>query len=202
MNSFIGAGIVEDKKSIIYNCAKELFSKKGFKDTNISEITQKAGIAVGTFYNYYPSKEKLFMDIFIDENAKLKRHCIRSLDLSKSPLEIVKQMLALNAEGLNTNPILNEWNNKAVFSRIEQLYREENGIQAVDFIFDSFHDLVKEWQAQGKIRKDIDSKMIMMMFAAIINIDTHKEEIGLEYFPELLNHLTELIMKGLTDCSA
>ncbi|HHT87898.1 MAG TPA: TetR/AcrR family transcriptional regulator [Clostridiales bacterium] len=193
---------MEDKKSIIYNCAKELFSQKGFKDTNISEITQKAGIAVGTFYNYYPSKEKLFMDIFIDENAKLKRHCIRSLDLSKSPLEIVKQMLALNAEGLNTNPILNEWNNKAVFSRIEQLYREENGIQAVDFIFDSFHDLVKEWQAQGKIRKDIDSKMIMMMFAAIINIDTHKEEIGLEYFPELLNHLTELIMKGLTDCSA
>ena len=192
---------MEDKKSIIYNCAKELFSQKGFKDTNISEITQKAGIAVGTFYNYYPSKEKLFMDIFIDENTKLKRQCMRSLDLSKSPLEIVKQMLALNAEGLNTNPILNEWNNKAVFSRIEQLYREENGIQAVDFIFDSFHDLVKEWQAQGKIRKDIDSKMIMMMFAAIINIDTHKEEIGLEYFPELLNHLTELIMKGLTDCS-
>ena len=192
---------MEDKKSIIYNCAKELFSQKGFKDTNISEITQKAGIAVGTFYNYYPSKEKLFMDIFIDENAKLKRHCIRSLDLSKSPLEIVKQMLALNAEGLNTNPILNEWDNKAVFSRIEQLYREENGIQAVDFIFDSFHDLVKEWQAQGKMRRDIDSKMIMMMFAAIINIDTHKEEIGLEYFPELLNHLTELIMKGLTDCS-
>ena len=192
---------MEDKKSIIYNCAKELFSQKGLKDTNISEITQKAGIAVGTFYNYYPSKEKLFMDIFIDENTKLKRQCMRSLDLSKSPLEIVKQMLALNAEGLNTNPILNEWNNKAVFSRIEQLYREENGIQAVDFIFDSFHDLVKEWQAQGKMRRDIDSKMIMMMFAAIINIDTHKEEIGLEYFPELLNHLTELIMKGLTDCS-
>lgn len=114
---------MEDKKSIIYNCAKELFSQKGFKDTNISEITQKAGIAVGTFYNYYPSKEKLFMDIFIDENTKLKRQCMRSLDLSKSPLEIVKQMLALNAEGLNTNPILNEWNNKAVFSRIEQLYR-------------------------------------------------------------------------------
>ena len=193
---------MEDKKSIIYNCAKELFSQKGLKDTNISEITQKAGIAVGTFYNYYPSKEKLFMDIFIDENTKLKRQCMRSLDLSKSPLEIVKQMLALNAEGLNTNPILNEWNNKAVFSRIEQLYREENGIQAVDFIFDSFHDLEKEWQAQGKMRRDIDSKMIMMMFAAIINIDTHKEEIGLEYFPELLNHLTELIMKGLTDCSA
>jgi hypothetical protein len=88
-----------------------------------------------------------------------------------------------------------------VFSIIEQLYRQENGLQALDFLYDSFLELVKEWQAQGKMRKDIDSKMIMMIFAAIINIDTHKEEIGLEYFPQLLVQMTELIMKGLTDCS-
>jgi len=35
-------------------------------DTNISEITQKAGMAVGTFDKYYPSKEKLFLDIFLE----------------------------------------------------------------------------------------------------------------------------------------
>lgn len=191
---------MEDKKTRIYDCAKVLFSDKGFKDTSISEITQRSKMAVGTFYKYYPSKEKLFMDIFLDENARLKKHCLQSLDLTKSPLEVIGQMLALNAEGLNANPILREWNNRAVFSKIEQLYREENGLHAVDFLYDSFHELVKEWQAQGKIRKDIDSKMIMMIFAAIINIDTHKEEIGLEYFPQLLVKMTELIMKGLTDC--
>ncbi len=192
---------MEDKKTIIYDSAKALFSKKGFKDTNISEITQKSGMAVGTFYKYYPSKEKLFMDIFLDENASLKRQCLQSLDLTKSPLEVIIQMLALNAEGLNANPILREWNNKAVSSKIEQLYREENGIQVVDFLYDSFHELVKEWQNQGKMRKDIDSKMIMMIFAAIVNVDTHKEEIGFEYFPQLLFKMTELIVKGLTDCS-
>jgi len=192
---------VEDKKTMIYDCAKALFSDRGFKDTNISEITQKAGIAVGTFYKYYPSKEKLFMDIFLDENSKLKKHCLQSIDLTKSPMEVIRQMLTLNTEGLNANPILREWNNKYVFSKIEQLYREENGLQAVDFLYDSFLELVKEWQAQGKMRKDIDSKMIMMIFAAIINVDTHKEEIGLEYFPQLLVQMTELIMKSLTDCS-
>lgn len=41
----------------------------------------------------------------------------------------------------------------------------------------------------------------MMIFAAIINVETHKDEIGLEYFPELLILMTDLIMKGLTDCS-
>ncbi|AEY67888.1 TetR/AcrR family transcriptional regulator [Clostridium sp. BNL1100] len=192
---------MEDKKTLIYDCAKELFSNKGFKDTNISEITQKAGMAVGTFYKYYPSKEKLFMDIFLEENAKLKKHSLQSLDLTRSPLEVVGQMLALNAEGTNTNPILKEWYNKSVFEKIEKLYREENGLGAVDFLYDSFLELVKEWQAQGKIRKDIDNKMIMMIFAAIINVDTHKEEIGLEYFPQLLEIMTTLIMKGLMDCS-
>ena len=192
---------MEDKRKLLYDCAKELFGIKGFKDTNISEITQKAGVAVGTFYKYYPSKEKLFMDIFLEENVKLKKRFLKSLDLTQSPLEIMRQMMALNAEGMNTNPILREWYNKSVFEKIEKLYREENGIQVVDFLYDTFLKLVNEWQAQGKMRKDIDSKMIMMVFAAIINIDTHKEEIGIEYFPQLLALIAELIMKGLMDCS-
>ncbi|MBP8641146.1 MAG: TetR/AcrR family transcriptional regulator [Oscillospiraceae bacterium] len=192
---------MDDKKQLIYDCAKEIFSEKGFKDTNISQITQNVGIAVGTFYKYYPSKEKLFMDIFLEENTKLKKSCLQSLDLTQSPLEVVMQMLVMNADGLNGNPILREWNNKSVFTKIEQLYREENGLQAVDFLYDSFLELIEKWQEQGKIRRDIDSKMIMTIFAAIINVETHKEEIGLEYFPRLLVQMTELIMKSLMDCS-
>ncbi len=192
---------MEDKKILIYNCAKELFSKKGFKDTNISEITKMAGMAIGTFYNYYPSKEKLFMDILLEENAKLKKRCLHSLDLNQPPLTVVRQMLSMNIEGIRSNPILKEWYNKSVYNKIEQLYREENGSQATEFLYDSFLEIVTQWQAQGKMRKDMDSKMIMMIFAAIINVDTHKAEIGLEYFPQLLDHMTELIMKSLTDCS-
>ncbi|OPA74588.1 TetR family transcriptional regulator [Paenibacillus selenitireducens] len=191
---------MEEKKTLIYDCAKELFSNKGFKDTNISDITKKAGMAVGTFYNYYPSKEKLFMDIYLEENAKLKKSCMQSLDMSQSPLAVVRQMMLLNVEGMTANPILKEWYNKSVFGKIEQLYREENGVQTSDFLYDSFLEIVTQWQAEGKMRSDIDSKMIMMVFTAIINVDTHKEEIGLEYFPQLLDCMTELIMKGLTDC--
>ena len=189
---------MQDKKAEIYKSAKELFSSKGFKDTNVSDITKQAGMAVGTFYNYYSSKEKLFMDIYLDENAKFKKSMMQSIDMDQEPIMVVRQIMILNMQGMKANPILREWYNKSVFDKIEQVYREENGIDAVDFMYDSFLAIVEKWQTEGKMRKDIDSKMIMMIFAAIINIDTHKEEIGLDYFPELLEHITELVFEGLT----
>ncbi len=191
---------MDNKKTQIYDSAKELFSLKGFKDTNVSDITKKAGVAVGTFYNYYSSKEKLFMDIFLDENIKLKKSCLQSIDLNNSPLEVVRQMLGLNVQGMKANPILREWYNRSVFIRIEQIYREENGLESFDFLYDSFYEIILKWQEEGKMRRDIDSKMIMTIFAAIINVDTHKEEIGIQYFPELLDYMSEFIMKGLTGC--
>ena len=68
---------MEDKKIEIFNIGRELFCSKGFKDTNISDITKKAGIAVGTFYSYYPSKEKLFIEIYLKENEKLKNSIMK-----------------------------------------------------------------------------------------------------------------------------
>jgi AcrR family transcriptional regulator len=191
-----------DKKTLIRNCGKDLFSSKGFKDTNVVEITKMAGVATGTFYNYYASKEKLFMDLFLEENAKLKKDIMKSIDLNGDPVNVVKEMMFLNDQGMKVNSILREWYNKDVFAKIEQNYREENGLDSVGFLYDSFIEIVKRWQIEGKMRHDIDAEMIMAIFAALINVDTHKEEVGLQYFPQVLEHLTEFALTGLTDCSA
>ncbi|HEX2946713.1 MAG TPA: TetR/AcrR family transcriptional regulator [Clostridia bacterium] len=190
-----------DKKAEILRCGKELFSSRGFKASNIAEITKMAGMATGTFYNYYPSKEKLFMEIYMDENAKLKKRIIDSLDLDAEPMQVMMEMLAANYEGMSSNPILKEWYNKDVFNRIERNFREENGLGNVDFLYESFIDVVKKWQKDGKMRNDIDTGMIMAIFASITNVDLHKEEIGLGYFPEVLQYIGEFVMKGLMDTS-
>lgn len=191
---------MEDKKTDIFNCGKELFSSKGFKDTNVSDITKGAGIGVGTFYNYYPSKEKLFLEIFLEENVKLKKSMMDSIDLKDDPLNLLKKLLSLNIVGMNSNPILRQWYNKDVYGKLEHLYREENGIDQVDFLYDDFAELFKQWQADGKIRDDIDIELIMAFFTAIINMDTHKEEIGVQHFPQIMDYMAEFVMKGLTDC--
>ncbi|EFV35046.1 tetR family bacterial regulatory protein [Gemella morbillorum M424] len=63
-NSFIERGVEKlDKNQVLKQAAYDVFSKKGYKATAISEVAKQAGMAVGSFYNYYASKEVIFLAI-------------------------------------------------------------------------------------------------------------------------------------------
>jgi Transcriptional regulator len=191
---------LEDKKAEIFHCGKELFSTKGFKDTNVSNITKMAGIAVGTFYNYYPSKESLFLEIFFKENEQLKKSIMESVDLDDDPIKIIKKVLALNFSGMNSNPILKEWYNKDLFNRLEKEFHKQGGMENIHELMDSGTlAMIKQWKAEGRLRNDLSDGLILAIFNSIPYIDLHKQEIGLQYFPQIMDYLTEFIMKGLTD---
>jgi len=49
-----------DKYESILHAAFETFMEKGFHDTKMEEIAQKAGIGKGTIYEYFTSKKDLF----------------------------------------------------------------------------------------------------------------------------------------------
>jgi len=196
IHSYGGERLI-DKKEQLLTAGRQLFSEKGFKDTNVSEITKLAGMATGTFYNYYSSKDKLFMDLYNEENIKLKRTIMNEVNLDEQPHQLIGQIMALNTAGMKTNPILKEWYNKEVFQRIEKVFREEKGVDQVEFSYSFFPELIKKWQDEGKMRDDISPDMVMAIFGAIVNIDTHKEEIGIEYFPQLMEYLMAFVMKGL-----
>lgn len=191
---------MEDKKADIFNCGKELFSSKGFKDTNVSDITKMSGIAVGTFYNYYSSKEKLFIEIYLKENEKLKRSIMESIDLDGDPVKVVKEAITLNLKGMNTNPILREWYNRDLFSKLEKEFYQEGGIAGVyELMNSSTAELIKKWKVEKKIRNDLDDAFILSLFNSVPYIEIHKEEIGICHFPQIIDYLVEFIMKGLTD---
>lgn len=191
---------MEDKKADIFNCGKELFSSKGFKNTNVSDITKMAGMGVGTFYNYYSSKEQLFMEIFLKENEKLKKS-LQSIDIDTDPVKAILKTVSANYDGINSNPILREWQNRELFGKLEKLFQEQGGMKSIAELMNSDTlELIKKWKAEGKVRNDLDDDLILAIFTAIPFIDLHKEEIGLQYFPQIMFLITEFIMKGLTDC--
>ena len=188
---------MNDKKSIIKEAADALFRQKGYKKTNISEIMQNANMATGTFYLYYTSKDDVFMEIYLEDNAQLKKEIMQEIDPNGHPIEVMQKMMYLNNLGMMQNPILSEWYNRENFHKMEQSFREKHGLESVDFMYSSFIELVKNWQKTGVMTQKIDAEMIMAIFGALINLETHKDEIGIQYFPELMEHMAGFVMKGL-----
>ena len=48
----------------IYHTAISLMKKKGFHNISVSEICQEAGVSVGAFYHYFPSKHSILDEVF------------------------------------------------------------------------------------------------------------------------------------------
>ena len=58
----------------ILDAAREEFGERGFAESSIVAITQRAGVALGTFYTYFDSKESVFQALVRDMSAQVRDH--------------------------------------------------------------------------------------------------------------------------------
>ena len=58
----------------ILDAARDEFGDRGFSDSSIVGITQRAGVALGTFYTYFDSKEAVFQELVRDMSAQVRDH--------------------------------------------------------------------------------------------------------------------------------
>lgn len=56
----------------ILDAAAVEFGDRGFHETGIIQITQRAGVALGTFYTYFDSKEALFAALVADMSGQVR----------------------------------------------------------------------------------------------------------------------------------
>lgn len=77
-------GKLENKKqqklTSLLNTAFHLFTTQGFSKTSIAEISQKAGIAKGTFYLYFKDKIDIRNYLISHESSKLFKNAVSALD--------------------------------------------------------------------------------------------------------------------------
>src|ERR1700760_716536 len=64
----------------IFEAALTLFREQGFDDTTMRHIAQRAGVALGTSYYYYPSKDAIVMEFY-------QRACDQMQDRIRTSLE-------------------------------------------------------------------------------------------------------------------
>ena len=79
-----------DKRQALKTAAYNVFSKKGYKETGISEIAKQAGVAVGSFYNYYNNKEAIFLDVYVEENDRVRQAMMDDIDWQQDLVKLVR----------------------------------------------------------------------------------------------------------------
>jgi TetR/AcrR family transcriptional regulator, cholesterol catabolism regulator len=75
----------EDVRKVILKVAREEFLEKGFKDTFIRTIAEKANVGLSNIYNYFANKDELFKAILFDlqdtlEKVMVEHNSIESIE--------------------------------------------------------------------------------------------------------------------------
>lgn len=65
--------IAEDKKIRILDSARKLLIQRGFQDIAMDDVAREAGVAKGTLFLYYESKDELFTAVYADMVDRLGR---------------------------------------------------------------------------------------------------------------------------------
>ena len=88
-------------KRKIFEASLELFAKKGYDATSIEEITATVGVAKGTLYYHFSSKEEIF-NFLVEEGMKLLKNSIyiKTSKLDNS-IDKIKAIILLQIKIIN-----------------------------------------------------------------------------------------------------
>jgi len=98
----------EERRNEIIDAAEELFGQKGFDGTSTNDILEKVGIARGTLYHHFKSKEEI-MDSLIERYSVRLLGTAQEIAKDKSiPVveRIIRVVMALNLNGGSSKEIM------------------------------------------------------------------------------------------------
>ncbi|MFP5487908.1 MAG: TetR/AcrR family transcriptional regulator [Acidimicrobiia bacterium] len=80
-----------ERKQQLVDAAMALFAERGYSATRIVDICERAGVAKGLFYWYFPTKLDLFTELVRSMRQRLRRAQARAMDPSADALTKIRQ---------------------------------------------------------------------------------------------------------------
>ncbi len=93
----------EEKKRKIIDAAIKIFARNGYFNSRVSEIAKEAGVADGTIYIYFSSKEELLSAIFDEALQVFVEESKNKLKEIEDPIEKLKKIVCLHLKHLGSN---------------------------------------------------------------------------------------------------
>lgn len=149
---------VGDKRERILDAAVRVFAKKGFHATRVSEVAKAAGVADGTIYLYFRSKDELLLSLFEDRVEKLLVYMKDELaKLHGAPAKL-RRVIELQLGLLEGERDLAEVIT-VILRQSTKLLKEYAAPKFTSYL-DAIARVVAEGQADGDFRSDVSPHLI------------------------------------------
>jgi TetR/AcrR family transcriptional regulator, fatty acid metabolism regulator protein len=145
--------VITDKREAILRAATKVFAGKGYFNSKVADIAKEAGIADGTVYLYFKSKDEILHSIFDRAMAEFIEEGKRELKEIDDPTEKLRRISQLHLERLGADREM------AIVFQVElrgsTKFMEEFSAAGFAEYLDIIRKTIEEGQTQGVFRKDL-----------------------------------------------
>jgi TetR/AcrR family fatty acid metabolism transcriptional regulator len=187
-----------DKRQRILDAAVRVFAKKGFYATRVSEVAKAAGVADGTIYLYFKSKDELLVSLFEDRVERLLRYLQTELPTASSASEKLRRIIELQLGLLEGERDLAEV--VTVILRQSTKLMKEYAAPKFAAYLDVIARVVADGQAAGELRNDVSPHLAARAIFGALDGITMTWALGRADRGGLVRasgQLAEIVLRGL-----
>lgn len=145
--------VVLDKREAILRAAIKVFANKGYFSSKVADIAGEAGIADGTVYLYFRSKDDILHSIFDRAMTEFIDEGRRQLAEIEDPVERIRRIAQLHLEKLGAD------RNMAIVFQVElrgsTKFMEQFSAAGFGEYLDIIRKTIADGQAAGVFRTDL-----------------------------------------------
>jgi AcrR family transcriptional regulator len=180
---------------------RELFARYGLAKTTIADLTDPVGIANGTFYQFFDSKEALFIEVMEREGERLLPELLAAFedDDGEDPEAVIVAFLTHLMDEIETNPLMRQF-----LVADDDLQRLRDAHTDAELEADRRQSLayflpyVEAWFEAGEVRGP-DPETVANAIRAVSLLTLHIDDLGGgETYRETRDLVIRAVAAGLT----
>src|SRR6266403_563242 len=145
-----------EKPQQIIDAAVRVFARHGYYNSRVSDIAREAGVASGTIYLYFKTKDDILVRLFREKMAEWVALVRKEVAAERDPLAKIRKIVALHFRVLQGN----------------KFFRGASAHE-VSAYFDVIQSVLEEGVAAGRVRRDLALKVATkMLFGAMDQLAT------------------------------
>jgi AcrR family transcriptional regulator len=154
----------EDKRNAILDAATRLFADRGLTAAPTSEISKEAGVAEGTLFTYFQTKDDLINALYREIKLELADAMMSDFPRKKNVGTKLRHVWDRHVNWGIANP-----KQRKVLAQLtvsEVLSKESRDAGSAPFV--EFHAMIRDAMEQRIFRKDVPVELIVKSLAALV----------------------------------